>query len=66
MSNKTSINGKSWKKVSAGSDFSDPDTWKGLAVVIVLVGSFLTAHLMGWTNNTYYSNQYRTESKTDK
>ena len=63
MSNETNINGKSWKKVSAGSDFSDPDTWKGLAIVIVLVGSFLTAHLMGWTNNTYYNNQYKTQNK---
>ena len=59
----TNINGKTWKKVSAGSDWSDPDTWKGLAIVLVLVGSFVTAHLMGWTNNTYYSNKYRIEKE---
>ena len=59
----TKINGKTWKKVSAGSDWSDPDTWKGLAVVLVIVGSFLTAHLMGWIKGDYYnySSKYKIE-----
>jgi len=50
----TNINGKTWKTVSAGSDWSDPNTWKGLVVALVIVGCFLTAHLMGWIDNDYY------------
>ena len=51
----TNINGKTWKKVSASSDWSDPDTWKGLAIVLVIIGSFLAVYFMGWIDDDYYT-----------
>ena len=54
MSDETKINGKVWKKVSASNDWSDPDTWKGLAFVIVITGIFILSWYMGWLEYSYY------------
>ena len=54
MSDETRINGKTWKKVSAGSDWSDPDTWKGLGIVIFIVSLFTLSYYMGWMDSSYY------------
>ena len=54
MSDETRINGKVWKKVSASNDWSDPDTWKGLGIVILIIGVFGLIHYMGWMDSSYY------------
>ena len=54
MSDETKINGKVWKKVSASNDWSDPDTWKGLGIVIFIISLFTLSYYMGWFDNSYY------------
>ena len=54
MSEETRINGKVWKKIQAGQDWSDSDTWKGLVIVIIIYGMFGLSHYMGWLDNPYY------------
>lgn len=54
MSDETKINGKVWKKVPASNDWSDPDTWKGLGIVIFIVSLFTLSYYMGWFDNSYY------------
>tara|TARA_B100001093_G_scaffold117878_2_gene110342 strand:+ start:1818 stop:1991 length:174 start_codon:yes stop_codon:yes gene_type:complete len=55
MSEETRINGKTWKKIQAGQDWSDSDTWKGLAIVIIFCGIFVLSYYMGWFDNPYYN-----------
>jgi len=55
MSEETRINGKVWKKIQAGQDWSDLDTWKGLAIVIIFCGIFGLCHYMGWLDSPYYN-----------
>jgi hypothetical protein len=55
MSDETRINGKVWKKVPASNDWSDPDTWKGLGIVILIIAIFGLVYYMGWFDNSYYN-----------
>ena len=57
MSEETRINGKVWKKIQEGQDWSDSDTWKGLAIVVILVGVFILSHYMGWLDSPYNWNR---------
>ena len=43
----TTINGKTWKTIQAGQDWSDPETWWGFVTVILFMGSFLLAYIWG-------------------
>ncbi len=44
----TIINGKTWKTIQAGQDWSDPETWWGFIAVTLFMGSFLLSYYMGW------------------
>tara|TARA_A100001388_G_scaffold247394_1_gene206918 strand:+ start:2709 stop:2852 length:144 start_codon:yes stop_codon:yes gene_type:complete len=33
---------KKYKQIQAGQDWSDPDTWYGLIVVVLMVAGFLS------------------------
>ena len=51
----TTINGKTWKRIQAGQDWSDPETWWGVITIILTTGSFILAHYMGWFPEHYYT-----------
>lgn len=51
----TTINGKTWKTIQAGQDWSDPETWWGFITIILITGSFMLAHYMGWFPQHYYT-----------
>ena len=51
----TTINGKTWKRIQAGQDWSDPETWWGFITIILTTGSFILAHYMGWFPEHYYT-----------
>ena len=36
-------------------DWNDPDTWKGLFLVIIIVGFFVLSYYLGWFENGYYT-----------
>ena len=57
MSEETRINGKVWKKIQAGQDWSDPDTWYALAIVVIIGGVFILSHYMGWLDSPYNWNR---------
>ena len=51
----TTINGKTWKTIQAGQDWSDPETWLGFITIILITGGFMVAHYMGWFPQDYYT-----------
>ena len=51
----TTINGKTWKTIQAGQDWSDPETWLGFITIILITGGFMVAHYMGWFPQHYYT-----------
>ena len=48
MSEETRINSKVWKKIQAGQDWSDLDTWLGLGIALTILGFMLVAHYFSW------------------
>ena len=50
MSDETKINGKVWKKIQAGQDWSDMDTWLGMGIALSVLVFMIAAHYFGWVN----------------
>ena len=50
MSDETKINGKVWKKIQAGQDWSDMDTWLGLGIALTFLVLTFASHYFGWVN----------------
>ena len=55
MSEETKINGKVWKKIQAGQDWSDMDTWLGMGIAISVLLLMVAAHYFGWVDTSYYN-----------
>ena len=53
MSDETKINGKVWKKIQAGQDWKDPETWYGMLISIGLVMLVIYGHYAGWWKQTW-------------
>ena len=43
---------KKYKQIQAGQDWSDPDTWYGLVLAIVVTAGLMYA---GWTVEPFYN-----------
>ena len=50
MSDESRINGKVWKTIQAGQDWSNMDTWLGMGIALSVLVFMIAAHYFGWVN----------------